>query len=251
MVRRTLLALLSAAIGVSLVVPAAAAKPPPVTKIKFKLDAHEVVAGTPVTGGVQVWTRTGSAWQPLSGAELTVKVDGVLVGTAVTGGEGYADVSYPAPPPGEHVMKVVFADDDTHERAQRAQGFTVVPGTTGGDPTPEPTPEPAPEPTPEPTPETSAVAPDAPVLAGWSPSTARVRLQWTLPASDGGSPITGYRVYRSEESGGETFLVSVPAGTLTFDDTSVRSRQFLYYVVTAVNAAGESAWSNEVEVAVL
>lgn len=249
MPRKSLSAVICAALGLTLLALPAAAKPVPVTKMKFKLDAHEVPAGTPVTGGVHVWTRTGNVWEEMPGAVLTLKVDGVEVGPFTTGADGYADVSYTGPE-GEHVMKVVFPGDEMHKKSQRAQGFTVTPGEPASEPAPEPAPAPEPEPSPEPEPEPAAVAPDAPVLAGSSPSVALAHLYWTVPASDGGSQITGYHVYRGEESGAETLLASVPAGVLSFDDTDVSSRQILYYVVTAVNAAGESVWSNEVEIGV-
>ena len=239
MVRRALSAAVCAALGFTLLAAPAVAKSAPVTKMKFKLDAHEIPAGTPVTGGVHAWTHAGHAWDPFPDAVLIVKIDGIEVGTVPTDVDGYVDVWYPAEE-GEHVMKIVFAGDELHKRAQRAQGFTVTPG--------EPVPEPAPEP--EPVPEPAAVAPDAPSLTGSAPSVALVHLEWALPASDGGSAITGYNVYRSEESGTEIFLATVPAGALSFDDTGVASRQILYYVVTAVNDAGESVWSNEVEVGV-
>jgi hypothetical protein len=224
---------LCVALGLTLFALPAAGKQPPVTKLKFKLDVHEVAAGTPVTGGVYAWTHAGKVWETFPTAALTVKVDGVEVGILTTDAQGYAAISYLAAE-GEHVMKIVFAGDDLHKRAQRAQGFTVTPG------------EPAPVPGPQPT----AVAPDAPILTGSAPSLALARLDWTVPASDGGSAITGYNVYRGDASGAETFLLSLPAAALSFDDTGVFSRQILYYVVTAVNAAGESVWSNEVEIGV-
>jgi hypothetical protein len=239
LLRKVLSVAVCTVLGLTLFTIPAAAKSAPVTKLKFKLDAHEVTAGTPVTGGVYAWSRDGSVWEPIEGAELTVKVDGVEVGTLFTDTDGYAAVSYLAVE-GEHVMKIVFAGDGLHKRAQRAQGFTVTPG----DPVLEPAPEPAPAPAP------AAVAPDPPVLTGSSPSAALAHLGWTVPVSDGGSAITSYNVYRGDVSGEETLLTSVSATSLGFDDTGVFSRQILYYVVTAVNAAGESVWSNEVEIGV-
>jgi fibronectin type 3 domain-containing protein len=75
-----------------------------------------------------------------------------------------------------------------------------------------------------------------------------VSLAWTVPA-DGGSPITGYTVYRGDTTGTETSLVALGLVT-TYDDASALSGSTYFYVVTAVNAAGASVWSNEVSVTV-
>jgi len=217
-----------ATLGFALLTTPAHAASTPVTKMKLELDAHVVTAGASVTqGGVWVWTRSGDAWVPLDGVELTVRVDASDVRTAVTGADGYADVIVPAVQ-GEHVMKVVFPGDPAHAGAQRARGFRV---TAGGS-------------------VRRATVPDAPVLLATSPSSGLVVLDWTLPASDGGSPISGYSVYRGDTSGAEIYLFTVPATTLSTNDISLPSGATLYYMVTAVNAVGESARSNEVPVTV-
>jgi len=103
-------------------------KPPPVTKMKFKLDDHHVTLGTPVTGSVHVWSRDQHHWVALPDAALSLTVDGTEVATLTTDAEGTALVSYDAAAEGGHVMKVWFAGDDLHKRAMRAQGFEVAPG---------------------------------------------------------------------------------------------------------------------------
>ncbi len=122
--------LIVAALGVGTLVALRAApafaKPAPVTKITFKLDAHEVTQGSPVTSSVLVQTRSANHWVALPGVTLTVNVDGADVGTVVTDSNGLAAISYVTESPGDHVMKVVFAGDELHKRAQRAQGFTVT-----------------------------------------------------------------------------------------------------------------------------
>ena len=92
-----------------------------------------------------------------------------------------------------------------------------------------------------------ATPPEAPVLSATA-GTALVSLSWTVPA-DGGSPITGYNVYRGDTTLTEVLLVSVPTGT-TYAD-AILSGSTYYYVVTAVNAVGESVWSNEVSATAL
>jgi len=74
---------------------------------------------------------------------------------------------------------------------------------------------------------------------------AQVTLSWSAPLSDGGSPITNYRIYKGESAGAETLLTTI-GNLLTYTDTAVTNGQTYYYEVTAVNSFGESARSNEV-----
>ena len=78
-----------------------------------------------------------------------------------------------------------------------------------------------------------------------SPTPGLNYIEWTVPAN-GGSPITGYRIYRSLESGNEQFLLSKGPLAFSADDVRVVAGTTYYYVVTALNANGESVWSNEV-----
>jgi subtilisin family serine protease len=79
-----------------------------------------------------------------------------------------------------------------------------------------------------------------------TPGYDRAHLQWTIP-SNGGSPITGYAIYRSTTSGGEG---AVPLATVdgptttTYDDATAVGGTTYYYEVAAVNAGGETR-SNE------
>jgi titin len=86
--------------------------------------------------------------------------------------------------------------------------------------------------------------PTAPLTLGAAAGDAQINLTWSAPASEGGSPITNYRIYRGTTPGGEVFLVEI--GNLTaYDDTGLTNGQAYYYVVTAVNWAGEGPASNE------
>ena len=91
----------------------------------------------------------------------------------------------------------------------------------------------------------SPTAPSAAQGLGATAGNAQVALSWSAPASDGGSPVTGYRIYRSTSSGTETLLAS-PSGTGTsYTDTSAANGTTYYYKVSALNAIGEGPLSNE------
>lgn len=87
--------------------------------------------------------------------------------------------------------------------------------------------------------------PGAPVLSATTAS-GSAHLSWTAP-SDGGSPITNYRIYRGTTSGGETLLTTV-GNVTSHDDGGLLNGATYYYQVSAVNAVGEGGLSNEVSV---
>lgn len=91
-------------------------------------------------------------------------------------------------------------------------------------------------------------APLPPALAG-RPGDSVAHLSWTPPSTDRGSAVQRYVVYRRTAGG------SYPASPLTtvravtaYDDSTVVNGETYAYAVTAVNALGESAPSNETSV---
>jgi hypothetical protein len=76
--------------------------------------------------------------------------------------------------------------------------------------------------------------PSAPQNATLTSQCTGALLTWTPPASNGGAPITSYRVYRGAW-GAETFLAST-TGT-SYNDTTGGTWTWNYYRVTAVNAS--------------
>jgi len=89
------------------------------------------------------------------------------------------------------------------------------------------------------------VEPTSPLSLSASAGNANVTLEWNVPLWDGGSPITGYNIYRGDVSGSETLLDSVGM-VQWYLDTAVSNGQTYWYYVTAVNAVNESLTSNEV-----
>src|SRR2546427_511417 len=86
--------------------------------------------------------------------------------------------------------------------------------------------------------------PSAPQNLAATSGNAQVTLNWRAPASDGGSPLTNYEIYRGVAPGSETLLATM-GNVLTYTDTAVTNGVTYYYQVSAVNAAGEGPRSNE------
>src|SRR5262249_38727081 len=88
------------------------------------------------------------------------------------------------------------------------------------------------------------VPPGAPTLAPAGTAPGSVSLSWTAPASDGGSSVTGYNVYRGTSAGNETLLDAV-GNVTSYTDPTVSGGGTYFYEVSALNEAGEGAPSNE------
>jgi len=260
--RRALTTAVGVIATVALYMAPAAATSEPVTKIHLKLDSSSVPAGSDVSGLVEVTTGSGKTEVPFGGAALTVWIDGVQVGSAVTNGAGVAAVGYPMTARGPHTIRVAFEGDSKHKKAHKEREFVVTPGEPGQTKPPDPTTTPPPDPTtpppdpttttPPPDPTTTVPppvgqAPDAPVIYLYeTPAPGGLNyLEWTVPA-DNGSEITGYNVYRRAPGGTMDFLLHKGPQAFSADDTHITSGVTYAYVVTAVNAVGESVWSNEV-----
>ena len=94
--------------------------------------------------------------------------------------------------------------------------------------------------TPAAPPRCPARRPSAPRAAG----NGSVALAWSAPTSNGGSAITGYKVYRGTSSGNESLYATLGVVT-SWTDTSASNGTTYYYQVTAVNSVGEGARSGE------
>ena len=96
------------------------------------------------------------------------------------------------------------------------------------------------------TPQQAATIASAPLALTASSGNTTAALSWSVPASNGGSPITGYNLYRGTAAGAESATPVATNVTLTsFSDTGLTNGTTYYYKVAAVNAVGPSPQSNE------
>ncbi len=95
----------------------------------------------------------------------------------------------------------------------------------------------------------ATTAPSAPQTLISTAGDSSVSLSWLAPSSTNGSPVIGYKVYRSTTSGAETLLTaggcSSLGNVLTCIDSSLTNGNTYYYQVTALNSVGESIKSSE------
>ena len=77
----------------------------------------------------------------------------------------------------------------------------------------------------------------------------QIRLNWSAPSNDGGSPITGYRIERAATRTGVWIIhvASTGSATTTYVDTGRAPNTTRYYRVRALNAQGHGDPSNVAE----
>jgi N-acetylneuraminic acid mutarotase len=94
-----------------------------------------------------------------------------------------------------------------------------------------------------------AYAPSAPLFLQCNYSDSTIQLTWQSPASNGGSPITSYIVYRGVSSG-DLNILSQLTNVQEYVDSNVTTGVTYYYTVRAMNAIGEGLASEEINVMV-
>ena len=95
--------------------------------------------------------------------------------------------------------------------------------------------------------ETPRTVPDAPSGLTASRDNAEVRLSWTAPADDGGSPITDYIIQYRADGGSTwaTFADGTGTGTTATVDGLTNGQEYRFKV-RAANVAGDGPFSNAV-----
>src|SRR2546426_73745 len=91
---------------------------------------------------------------------------------------------------------------------------------------------------------TPPTLPSAPQNLQATTGVGNVALTWDAPSSNSGSPITGYKIYRSTSSGTETGYVNL-GNVTSYTNTGVTPGVTYFYKVRAVNSVGLSPLSNE------
>ena len=89
---------------------------------------------------------------------------------------------------------------------------------------------------------TPTTLPGAPTLLATA-GKSQVKLSWTTPAN-GGTPITGYAIYRGTAAGAETLVQTLTSGS-SYVDSDVQAKSTYFYKVAAINRNGTGAQSNE------
>lgn len=90
-----------------------------------------------------------------------------------------------------------------------------------------------------------ATTPSTPMLMVNASGIAKITLNWTTPASNGGSAITFYLIYQGTTSGGETFAAMLSSSQHTYSISSLTIGQTYFFKVAAVNDVGIGANSTE------
>ena len=93
---------------------------------------------------------------------------------------------------------------------------------------------------------TTYAVPSAPQSPSAVSAGIDITVSWQAPASDGGTPVTNYKIYRGTSSGGEVYHDIVGNINAYVDTAGLIALQVYYYKITAVNAAGEGAPSTEI-----
>jgi titin len=89
--------------------------------------------------------------------------------------------------------------------------------------------------------------PSAPTHLEAEAGDATVTLSWNAPTDDGGSPITGYVIYRGTAEGAVSTVLVTLGNVTTYTDDDVVNGQTYWYKVSAFNTIGQGATTDVVD----
>lgn len=92
---------------------------------------------------------------------------------------------------------------------------------------------------------TTASPPGPPTGLAAAPGARKITLAWSLPAENGGAPLTAIEIHRGASSGAVTLHATTSGGATSWTDEGLGEGETFRYVVKAVNLAGASEASNE------
>jgi fibronectin type 3 domain-containing protein len=195
------------------------------TYVSGRMDeSHQwTLVSPPAQGGPTVTSLNPSAGAAAGGTQITITGSGFT---------GVSQVSFGA----TAATSFSFASDSQVTAVAPAGSGKVDVRVTAGGAT-SPVNQPADQ-------YTYISPPGAPTGLSATAGNGSIRLAWTAPASNGGSAITGYDVYRGNTSGTEVLVASGVSGPPFTDGGLVNGSQY-FYKVSAVNSAGEGPLSNE------
>jgi len=194
---------------------------------------------------------TGREWSRLVVAGRLVGATAILFSAAILGvgvsqlvgvSPTHGPVAQASSTPEQSVMGAVATPEPTPEPTPSPPQETLTPLDTPAPTHRPPVMTPAPIRTAAPTP-TAPGPPQSPSAV--APGGDGVNLTWQSPAFDGGAPVTSFNVYRANVAGQEALYQGGVIG-LSFSDSTATAGTTWFYVITAVNGYGESAWSVEV-----
>lgn len=76
----------------------------------------------------------------------------------------------------------------------------------------------------------------------------RVKLTWETPLDDGGSAITGYQIYRSDDYRWISPLTEIDTPATSYYDSTISVNETYYYAVAAINDIGKSRKSIKIKI---
>jgi fibronectin type 3 domain-containing protein len=90
-----------------------------------------------------------------------------------------------------------------------------------------------------------ATTPGVPQSLSATKGVAQVALSWSAPASNGGTAVTGYKVYQSTDNSNFGSPIATPSGT-SHTVTSLTNGTQYFFKVAAVNAVGDGSQTSSV-----